>query len=886
MTRRFARELFVVRVVALFIVVLASWFAGLYPAPAASAAWLTEHASTALVQAGGPSQAPQHSRGTVDAQRVPRNPGLRKKSITVPKDSGNPLFLPAVPYDSGGVQAASVAIADVNGDGKPDLLVANNYNCYSSSCETSGSVGVLLGNGDGTFQPAVSYNTGGQYTIWVAVADVNGDGKPDLAVVSYNSGSGSVSVLLGNGDGTFQPAVTYGLTPAGATPETIAIADVNSDGKPDLVVGLFGSQVDVLLGNGDGTFQPAVTYGDGCCNKGSLAVADVNRDGKLDLLLVFAFCDGCVSMEGRVGVMLGNGDGTFQPQVLYDSGGDYPVSIAVADVNNDGKPDLVVANSCSVDSGGFCSGAGSVGVLLGNGDGTFQPVVSYSAGGLSFFSVAVADVDGDGKPDLVAAGCPTTNGSGPVYCGGSADGSLAALLGNGDGTFQPAVVFDAGGYWPISVAAADLNGDGKPDVAVASWRGDATSGYDGSVGVLLNGGGSTAKPTTTTLVSSLNPSIVGEYVSFTAAVSSESGTPSGTVIFYDSTSVLGSVTLGGGSASLSTPWLTAGSHSITAVYQGSGGFGGSASVALNQVVNALIPTTTSMTSSSDPSFKGQSVTFTATVTSPAGPPTSGTLTFRYKTRILGVAGLTGGAGSVSVDSLPVGDLTITAFFYSPPAYASSGVQMFQVVTDKVQTTTSVTSNLNPSPYGQAVTFAATITSGGGAISDGELVKFFYDGAEIGSGTTADGVAKFTTSSLPSKTDSVKATYTGDASFQPSSGTMKQVVMEQVYPTTTALSSSLNPSNYGQAVTFTAQVTTTSSSPLTGQVTFRDGTTVLGSIGSKKMIDGVATLTTPWLGGGTHSITAEYDGDRANAKSTSAAVSQVVNAASTITTISP
>jgi hypothetical protein len=399
--------------------------------------------------------------------------------------SGSVSFLPAVPYDSGSPGAASVVVADVNGDGKPDLIVANNWNCPEANCATNGTVGILLGNGDGTFRPAVTYSSGGGFAVSVAVADLNGDGKPDLVVANANGTN--VGVLLGNGDGTFQPAVTYGLSGSeGATPETIVIADLNGDGKPDLVVALYGSQVDVLLGYGDGTFRPAVTYGLACCNKGSVAVADVNGDGKPDLLLVFAFCNGCQDGSGQVGVMLGNGDGTFQSQVLYDSGGNYPLSIVVADVNGDGKADLVVGNSCSVESQGYCSGPGSVSVLVGKGDGTFQAAVSYSSPGLSFFSVAVADVNGDGKPDLLAGSCVSTNGDGPVYCGGSADGSVAALIGNGDGTFQPPVLFDAGGFWPISIAAADLNGSGKPDVVVASWRGDRESGYDGSVGVLLN----------------------------------------------------------------------------------------------------------------------------------------------------------------------------------------------------------------------------------------------------------------------------------------------------------------------------------------------------------------------------------------------------------------
>jgi len=169
----------------------------------------------------------------------------------------------------------SVAVADVNGDGKPDLVVANNCTSgdFGIGCtDPSGTAGVLLGNGDGTFQAAVTYGAGGSDASSVAVADVNGDGKPDLLVgeCADTNCYGLVGVLLGNGDGTFQAAVTYGSV--GTFAYSAAVADVNGDGKPDLLVANVcsgncffnpGGLVAVLLGNGDGTFQAAVTYGSG-----------------------------------------------------------------------------------------------------------------------------------------------------------------------------------------------------------------------------------------------------------------------------------------------------------------------------------------------------------------------------------------------------------------------------------------------------------------------------------------------------------------------------------------------------------------------------------------------------------------------------------------------
>ena len=284
--------------------------------------------------------------------------------------------------------------------------------------------------------------------------------------------------------------------------------------------------------------------------------------------------------------------------------------------------------------------------------------------------------------------------------------------------------------------------------------------------------------TTTTLTSSLNPSVYGQAVTFTAVVSAALGTPTGTVIFFAGSTALGSATLANGSASLSTSSLSAGSHSITAAYQGSGAFEPSTSSPLKQVVN-VSTTKTAVTTSGSPSFVGQPVTFSATVTD----------------------------------------------IY-------------------------------------------------GAIPDGELVTFYDDGTAIGTGTTAGGVATFTTSSLTAKTHTVKATYAGDGVFKPSSGTVMQVVDK--YPTTTALSSSLNPSNYGQTVTFTATVTPTGPYPLTGKVVFKDGTTW---IGAATLSSGVATLTKSQLAVGTRSITATYNGDASNGNSVPAAITQTVSQAS-------
>jgi hypothetical protein len=311
-------------------------------------------------------------------------------------------FRPPVTYDSGGTGATSIAVADVNQDGKLDVVIAN-CDSTANACfqlpTKNGLVGVLSGNGDGTFQTAVVYDSGGLAAVSIAVADVNRDSRLDVVVANFFSNR--LGVLLGNGDGTFQAAVTYGS--GGVRPTSVVVADVNGDGRADLLAANItcdadpcpGGVVGVLLGNGDGTFQPAITHGG--LNAQAVSVADVNGDGKPDLLIASGFF--------TVEVLIGIGNGMFATPVSYDSGGFGSRSVVVADVNGDGTADLVVAN-CASDPSAGCGGTspnGVVGVLLGRGDGGFRTALTYDSGGKNDTSLAVSDVNGDHKSDLVVA---------------------------------------------------------------------------------------------------------------------------------------------------------------------------------------------------------------------------------------------------------------------------------------------------------------------------------------------------------------------------------------------------------------------------------------------------------------------------------------------------
>jgi hypothetical protein len=409
--------------------------------------------------------------------------------------SATGLFKPAQIFGTGGSPGGSVAVADLNGDGIPDVAVTNG----EPNSDQEYTVGVLLGNGDGTFQPAQTYGTGGVTPRQVIIADVNGDGNPDLVIVNQcglsstpcSNVEGTVGVLLGNGDGTFQAAKAYHS--GGGYANGIAVGDVNGDGNLDLVVAnsCTGETcqgppvVAVLLGDGTGAFVKAHSYGSGGYLPSSITLADVNGDGKLDVLAVNQCTgprneSGCAS-GSVVGVLLGKGDGTFKSARTYKTGGWQATGLVAADVNGDGKPDLVVANGCTTGSIEGCGSdiRGVVGVLLGNGDGTFQDAQTFDTDGEYAMSVAAADVNGDGKLDLVVANSCAAGYFSKCYKSG-----VGVLMGNGDGTFQPATSYLSGGYEVTSIAVADLSGDGKPDVLTGNAAGTPGSLTGGVMGVL------------------------------------------------------------------------------------------------------------------------------------------------------------------------------------------------------------------------------------------------------------------------------------------------------------------------------------------------------------------------------------------------------------------
>ena len=351
-----------------------------------------------------------------DPAELPITPAVGCTGANFSQPPGSPFAAGNSPQD--------VAVADFNLDGKADIVTVNGL---------SKNVSVLLGNGVGGFAPPINAPVGNGPEL-LAVGDFNLDGKPDVVVSNFDD---TVTILLGNGAGGFTPST---LTGAGPTSFAVAVGDFNLDGKPDLAVSSFGTPnglVRIFIGNGSGGFaQPAgpITVVGGAPR--SIAIADLNLDGKPDLAVADAGAN-------TITILTGNGTGGFTPAAGSPfPTGNNPQWISAADLNLDGRPDLAVVNATS----------GNVIVYLGNGAGGFTPTAPVTVGNFPVHSI-VTDFNLDGKPDLLVA-----NGS---------SNNVSLLLGDGTGSFTAASGSPVpAGSGPFSVAVGDFNGDGRPDFAV------------------------------------------------------------------------------------------------------------------------------------------------------------------------------------------------------------------------------------------------------------------------------------------------------------------------------------------------------------------------------------------------------------------------------------
>jgi hypothetical protein len=724
-------------------------------------------------------------------------------------------------------------VGDFNGDGKADLAVTN---------ESDSTVTILLGNGDGTFTAAVSPSTGSS-PVAVAAGDFNGDGKTDLAVANTGNatipGSSSVTVLLGNGDGTFSPAASLATD---LNPTSIAVGDFNGDGNADLAVANYSSNtVTLLLGNGDGTFSATALSPATGNSPYAIVVGDFNGDGRADLATV--------NLGSRtVTVLLGNGDGTFTAASMSPATGENPDSIAVGDFNGDGKADMAVVLTIPNPSG---AGSDGISVFLGNGDGTFsQSPVLYQYYGGGGNSIVAGDFNGDGKVDLAL---------------GEASDTLI-LLGRGDGTFI-AANSPPNGYTGKFLVSGDFNGDGTPDLALAngtantvevlltelmqtasttasnlsppgtgthqilaSFPGDSTYSPSVSSTVSLS-----ALPATT-LTLSASPttgSSLGQTVILTATLSPYS-VPQRTAVgeliaFYSDGGPLGNGTIGsGGVATLSASSLPAGNHSLSAAYVSDGDLGSSTSNTLAYTVS----------SSALPSISFSVANHTyGDAPFPVSATSNSTGAIAYSV-VSGPATISG----PTVTLTGVGTVVLQASQVAAGSY-SAGTKTASVTVNKA--TLAIAASNAARVFGAGnPTFTGTVTGG------------------VNGDTFAE---TFSTAATPASTvgvypivPSVTGTNLGNYTVAANNGVL--TISQAGTATTFALSN--------QNLTLTATVAPLISGVPTGSVSFYEGQTL---VGTGTLSNGTASYTASSFPAGNVAVSAQYSGDTNFTQSASAPI---------------